>query len=493
MTKTIEKPGKYLLGLVFAAGLAMMLIPTVILMPICPALADADGDDDGQGVQNVQFGLEGKRPSARKEPAAGDEAFGDPSQLESNIPGDSQSDSASALITLPQALNGGLMVSPKVAALRLELGIAKAAYAAATEMPNPQFFRDEARISEGVRRTGGQKTYDPPWKIALRLLAAKQQVRQAKLDILNRLWSFRADIRRAYIELIVAQETYDALSELADLANKLASISERLEKAGSVAGLDVMKARLASAQSEIDRQQGQIRVVLARQLLNVIIGRDRDHSIAVPRLNAAGARVERLGLLPDFSREEPPLAQYLEIAMRNRLELRLIEQQIKVSQARLYLATGNIIPDPTFISGASASNNIPSGPKLKAFFVTMDVPLPIFDYSQGDIAKAKATITQLMQERDAQKNVVEGQVSSAYTRMLAARRKIDIYGKEVLMQSETVARLARRSYEVGHTGITSTLAAQQARVFMRKQYLAAVSAYEQAFADLEESIGEPLI
>ena len=62
----------------------------------------------------------------------------------------------------------------------------------------------------------------------------------------------------------------------------------------------------------------------------------------------------------------------------------------------------------------------------------------------------------------------------------------------MLADSYEVARLARRSYEVGQSDITSTLQAQQANVQIRSQYLDAVMSYASAFTDLELSTGAPL-
>ena len=61
-----------------------------------------------------------------------------------------------------------------------------------------------------------------------------------------------------------------------------------------------------------------------------------------------------------------------------------------------------------------------------------------------------------------------------------------------LLTSAEVARLARRSYEVGQSDITATLAAQQANFQVRQAYLDAVSSYQGSFTDLEQAIGEPI-
>lgn len=396
------------------------------------------------------------------------------------------------LLKLHAALNEGLMRSPRVAAQRALLGITKAMYAAATVMPNPVIYDDSAAISEQTFRHGVISTYDLPWKIAFRLLAAKRQFKETKLEILTALWQFRNDIRRAFTELTIAQETYDTLHDLYDLAARLLEVSQKRFHAGDVPELDVLRAQLALSQTSIDLTQGARRIIKAQQALNVIVGREVELSLYVPRLPIFNARAERTELLPDFNKEVPPLRQFIDEAMENRLELKVLKAQIKVAQAQLYNSIGNIIPDPTLSGGPSITNNAPSGPQINAYFFTWNVETPVFNWQQGDIARLRATIKQYYAQVGAQKNLIISDVSQAYNDLIIARGRIRTYQEHVLADSAEVARLARRSYEVGQSDITSTLLAQQANVQVRSMYLDAIMSYQQALTSLEQSVGEPL-
>ena len=396
------------------------------------------------------------------------------------------------LISIVQALDETLLKSPRAAAFRAVLGIARSGYWAASVMPNPVLFFDRAPRAEQVRRIGPQITWDPPWKLAFRLLAAKRFVDQTRLEILLNLWHLRADVRRAYTEFVVAQETAETLSQLVDLARRLLDVAQKRFTAGDVPELDVLKARLATSQAEIDLEQGLRRIVRARQQLNVIMGRDVNGELQVPRLPPFKLRVEKNDLLPNFEEPVPPLTDYIAQAMENRLELKGISQQIKVANAQLLNAWGNIPPDPTMTIGNSVAGNPPLGPKLRAYFVTLNLELPALNVQQGEIARLKATIKQLKAQYASQQNVVISEVSAAYQNLLTFRERIRVYQEHVLADSQEVARLARRSYEVGQSDITSTLQAQQANFNIRNLYLDNVSAYQQSFIDLEQSIGKPL-
>jgi cobalt-zinc-cadmium efflux system outer membrane protein len=399
----------------------------------------------------------------------------------------------SGYLSVNDVLNEALMRSPRAAAQRALLRIQMGLYPAATMAPDPVLYRDEAAQSEQVLRMGSQNTWDPPWKLAFRLLAARRQVREQKLEILNALWAFRNQVRGAYLELVMAQESLDTLSTLADLSNRLASISRRMYTAGSVAGLDVLKAELAAHQAEIDRNQGRRRVTLAQQQLNLIMGRSRDTSLMVARLPEFPEKAEKTGLMPNFGNPVPSIDDFMEIALSNRLELRILKAQIEVASAQLKNSWMSIIPDQTMAMGYSANNNGPSGPKIKGIWDTGTWEYPMFTYGQADIPRLKWTIRQYQQQILAQRNQIACDVSSAYNHLITARERIATYQDHVLAESERVAQLARRSYEVGQSDITSTLAAQQANVQVKQNYLDAVNSYQQAFTELEQAVGLPLI
>lgn len=407
---------------------------------------------------------------------------------------------SAAEVSMMQALNEALIRSPRAAAIRSQLQIAKSGLAAATVAPNPLFFMDRGPVAEQVKRIGPTLTIDPPWKLAFRLLAASRLYKQTKIDLLTNLWQMRSDVRRAYTEVVIAIEAQRTLTELYELTERLLEVSQKRFQAGDVPELDVLRARLATSQADVDRNVGRQRVIRARQQLNVAMGRTVEARIEVPRLpeflGASAPRFQlgatRHGILPDFSQPVPPLSYYVETALENRLEIKSLAQQIKVNRANYYNAVSNAVPDPIITTGLSQAGNPPFGPRINYYFFTLNIELPITNMNQGDITKYKATARQLKYQVGAQRQQVIADVSSAYNNLLAARERIRVYQEHVLRDSAEVARLSRRSYEVGQSDINSTLLAQQANVQIRQNYLDAVTQYQQAYSDLELASGRPL-
>lgn len=407
-------------------------------------------------------------------------------------------------MTIGQAMNETLVNSPRAAAVRFNLGITKSELWRATEMPNPTIFMDSGYKAEFTYRYGVTIPVEPPWKIVFRILAAKKQIKQTDFEIRNALWQLRGDIRKAYTELVVAQETYETLVDLYELSARLYEVANKRFQAGDVPELDVLKARLLNGQNAIERDVGARRVVQARQALATILGRPVDTQVQVPRLSPFQLRAEKVDLLPDFNKEMPQLDTLLAAAKQNRLELKVLGQAIAAAKAQLRVAYGEVLPNPTLGVGSSVVNGPPLDPAqldpgkplpknvFHGYFIQVFQPLPVFDLNQGDITKYKATIKALNSQVISQENVIQQEVSAAYQRVLAARQRILTYQEKLLNDSNEVARLSRRSYEVGQSDITSTLLTQQANIQIRNQYLDAVNAYQQAFTDLEQAIGTVL-
>ncbi|MBA3855936.1 MAG: hypothetical protein C0507_03410 [Cyanobacteria bacterium PR.3.49] len=407
-------------------------------------------------------------------------------------------------MTIGQAMNETLINSPRAAAVRFNLGITKSELYRATELPNPTIFMDSGYKAEFTYRYGATIPIEPPWKLVFRILAAKKQIKQTDFEIRNALWQLRGDIRKAYTELVVAQETYETLTDLYELSARLYEVAAKRFQAGDVPELDVLKARLLNGQNAIERDVGARRVTQARQALSILLGRNYETPVQVPRLSPFQLRAEIIDLLPDFKREMPKLDVLMAAAKQNRLELKVLDQAIAAAKAQLRVAYGEVLPNPTLGVGSSVVNGPPLDPAqldptkplpknvFHGYFIQVFQPLPIFDLNQGDISKYRATIKALNSQVISQNNVIQQEVSAAYQKVLAARQRILTYQERLLNDSNEVARLSRRSYEVGQSDITSTLLTQQANIQIRNQYLDAVNAYQQAFTDLEQAIGTVL-
>ena len=120
------------------------------------------------------------------------------------------------------------------------------------------------------------------------------------------------------------------------------------------------------------------------------------------------------------------------------------------------------------------------------------VNLPIFYNQQGEVAQAQVSLDQSQQQENVVQSQIAVDVRAAYQSLLTARETIRKYQSRLLPDSREVLALAQESYQVGKTNLASAIAVEQADQQNRSAYVDAVTAYQNAYADLEKAVGHQL-
>ncbi len=262
--------------------------------------------------------------------------------------GQSAIPTASGYVTLSSSLDKSLAEGPRMAGVRALLGVAKAGYFQASVLPNPGLYI--ANNYGNSYLTGASIPIEPPWKLVFRLLIAKRQVEQTRLEIARTLWQFRGEVRRTYVAFVTAQELLKARERVRDLNEKIVAASITQFDKGQVPGLDVHRAKLASIQAKMDATDASIQVAQARAQLNFIMGKTPESAVTTPPLDLGKERSE---LLPDYTRELTAAATLVKTAHDNRLELKIAKAVLATNEANLKNAYGNAIPHPQICHRAS--------------------------------------------------------------------------------------------------------------------------------------------
>lgn len=430
--------------------------------------------------------------------------------LSIGVPARAQTSSSSAQpLTLSTAMNRGLLYSPRSATARAQLPVARAAYLQASVMPNPSFIYLQNFKADKVREIGVQLPVEPPWKMAFRMLAVKRQVAQTDIEVGQTLWNLRADLRRAFVDFVIAQQLQQLQTQLLQTFRALLEASEGRYEAGGIPLVEVEKARLALEQAQVEQERQLQKVVLAQQHLNILMGSSWDVPLSTMALSENG---NQTGVLPDFSKEPRPLPELISMAQQTAPALKLIAQSIKVNKANLAVAYGNVVPNPvlsfghitaidigpgTSTASSTSANDTAGGANggsnvTRGYFVGVNMDVPVFDFQQGNIARLSATGKQLKAEQLAQLNILTDQVAGAYRRLIIARSVCRSYHDRVLLTAQRVLRMNEESYKFGRSDITTALVGAQLNLQAQTQYLTAISDYQQAVTDLEQAVGQPL-
>jgi cobalt-zinc-cadmium efflux system outer membrane protein len=380
----------------------------------------------------------------------------------------------SSTLSLNEAVARAMEVNRTVVAARTARAIDVAGVQAAGQRPNP-----EVNV-EAERET-------PHWAFGVTLPVEVAGKRQRRLDVANAALAatdagtarivadVRADVRRAYYQVVAAERRVAIAQELETIATRARDAAQERFQTGAAPRLEALQAGLALSQTQNDVTAARGELTAVRVELNVLLGFP---GTAQPTLTDA----LEAGPLPAL---QDATAQ----AMSGNAELLALEKQIDVQRARVALAQAARHPDPA-ISGTltyDAPGEFTFGWRAGAA-----VAIPVFTTGRPEVAVAQATLDQAIAERNARMAQIGAAVGSAVARAAAARQTVDRYQQDMLVASRQIEGMAEESYRSGQTGLAAYLQTVQAARDVRQRALQAALDFQLALADVERAMGAPL-
>ena len=119
---------------------------------------------------------------------------------------------------------------------------------------------------------------------------------------------------------------------------------------------------------------------------------------------------------------------------------------------------------------------------------SIEVPLPIFDQNQAQIAKAQARARELQKRlEELEQRTIEG-VRAALTRRRLAERRARLFEESLLPQWEANLTVSRKAFLAGRESIVTVLLAQETLIRTRLSHAAAVRDLATATSTLEREL-----
>lgn len=421
-------------------------------------------------------------------------------------PSSTSASPSSSSLSLSEALEKADQNNPQLLAARGNLPISRAGIAIAGATPNPQIgfqygFGSVYTAAGNPQQVQLTQTIELGGKRLARLGLAKAQYQLAIVQLDAQRLGVRDQVRRAYAELAAAEGYAQALEEQTKLVQKLLEIARKRFEAGAAPEADVLQAKLSRMQLEPQQKQAQNRIQTDRVQLNALLGQPSQQAIDVKDKSLFDLTVQKTELVPAPDADFPPVESLLARAYSRRLDLKTAQQQQEVARRQLNVTRAQRVPDLQLTAGYvfstytnAAQDGPPSlnGSQATGVFVGATVTIPLFYHQQGEAAQAQATIDQASKQVEAQRQQVTADVQTAYRSLVTAAENVRQYRSQLLPASREVTALAQESYQVGKTGLASAIVAEQADQQVRSGYLDAVTAYQNAYADLEKAVGEPL-
>src|SRR5579864_3944703 len=378
-------------------------------------------------------------------------------------------------LTLGQALDMAARQNLDLIAARAQRAVAAAGVRAAGQRPNPAanfaVLRDDPH--EGV-------FFDLPLEIgskrSRRVDLARQQGTLTDDDIaaLERLT--RQNARDTFYVLALARSSTQAKADALKLAQRLQDIAASRFETGDVPQLEVEQAKLDVAQAQADflvaQQEEKVALSALDALLNEPPGTDWELATPLESMPA-----------------ESPLNDLLTRAGNANPELERIAQQEKIEQSQRALFQAQRIPNLNLQFGVDMNSpkNFRYGPRGQ-----INMELPIFSRNQGEIAESSASLIALEDQAAATRRAVDGRVEQAYYELDAREAQAKLYNGTLVPAADRLEGMAEESYRAGKANILAVLDTQRNVQQVKQAYLQSLFMVQQAFAQLEETVGAPL-
>jgi outer membrane protein, heavy metal efflux system len=301
---------------------------------------------------------------------------------------------------------------------------------------------------------------------------AKDQLDLARVRI-------RVEVRKAYFDLLLAQEEMRIHNQHVDIARQAIEAARIKYTVGKVPQQDVLKAQLARTRLEEHMVRFERDAEVAQVRINTLLGRDAEAPIRVQG---------DFGIDADL----PSRTQLQLLALQSRPDFLEAQAAAGKSRKEQALASKAYVPD---FSVAGGYMLMPAGadPRNNYMFEG-SVTLPWLNRRKHDaeIAESAVKVTAQDAETAALRNVIFGQVAEALAEARAAQRLARIYHGSLEPQAEAALHAAVVAYENNQTDLLDLIDSQMAVIEVNLAWFQSMGEFAASMSDLELAVGAPI-
>jgi len=306
------------------------------------------------------------------------------------------------------------------------------------------------------------QTFPWPGKLGLREEVATLGVSQAEQLVGRVRLSTEAEVRRSYLELLLARDRLALLDRLEVLWQQSLGVARARYEAGRGAQSDLLRAQLELTRLNQRRIGLQAEARSRTQALNRLRVHPLDEAIAPP----IGLRDLR-GLAPLGSRFSP------DRAISGSPELAAARLGVARAGSSVALAERAGYPDLTVGTGVMFRGSLPP-----MWLATVGAPLPVYAASKQRraVAETRARGSAAQQEVAALEQLLRLRSSERAGAFTALLRMVELYERGLLVQSEATTESTLAQYKVGNVSFASVLEATAGFLADEQGYLESIAA-----------------
>lgn len=402
--------------------------------------------------------------------------------LLSAAPDWSAADDAPDTLGIREALTLALQHHPQLQALRARQDVLRGRRLQAYGIESPQlyFFREgigSDRTFAEQRWTLVQR-FDFPLVVYYRLQTNRLEGQALEAELQALAAHIRAQVKRAYTEVLYAQELVHLREEEVALLSQLKEAAQARVAAGLATDLEV-------GRTEIQLADAHSRLEIAR----------RDF------LQARYALFRAIGLDPEAQRYDlvfPDTLRYVAVTIPQEEVLARLDRlpELRRQQARVHAARMTVRQARASLLPQLQLDLYPQdyghGYRFFGVQVGFSLPLGFLPGYRGRVQEARAQYTTRQWELQDLRLQLKQQAEQAWHGYEAARIVVERYARQIRSRSHELLRRLRQGYRLGEVSLIELLDAQRLVLESEQRYYEALRDYYQQLIELERFLGREL-
>ncbi len=304
-----------------------------------------------------------------------------------------------------------------------------------------------------------------------RLQAAKDLTAVTEAQVADAERTTVESAAQQFITALLAKANLEFAIQVLDSYQHTVNISQEQYKAGGLSKVDLLKIQLQTLQFQSDVSAARIAKAQALGSLRQLVGFD-----SVPRdYDVAGD----LTYQPLSLRLEDLQAR----AVALRPDLQAAQRSVTSATSQIGLAKANAKQDLNVTFDYSHVNAANVG----SFF--FNIPLPIFNRNQGEVARTYFALTQSQLMEKAAEQQVLTDVKNSYELVRNSAEVVDLYNNGYLQQAQQALEITQFSYQHGAASLLDFLDAERSYRSTELSYRQALATYMGALEQLRQAVG----
>jgi cobalt-zinc-cadmium efflux system outer membrane protein len=266
---------------------------------------------------------------------------------------------------------------------------------------------------------------------------AQRQLDAQRMRVVN-------DVRIQFYNTLVAQRALEVSQELLSIGEKAYSAAKDMLEAQQVSRVDVLQAHIEVNSARIGLTNAQNRHQASWRTLASVIG--------VPGMNPAQMQGDLLADAPQFEWGSS-LGRLLEESPE------LVSTRIGVDRAVWALRRARAEPIPNVTVQAGPQYDLGNNQTITN--VNVALPIPLFNYNQGNIRKAEAEIRSARAEVARTELQLTARLAAEFESYANAHNQVVQYREQILPSAREALELVTNGYRQGEIGYLLLLTTQR--------------------------------